>query len=121
MDGSRTDPIQYCRTELLTTLDAIEQSSGNLNSYRNSARLVIRNLESVNLIQTPIGAQQLPWFVANLQHVAYLDPDSGGIRDVAEWCVEQWLRLLQIDPQMLEALRGKDHLRRDLGVILFRL
>ncbi|KAL9107880.1 MAG: hypothetical protein Q9227_007298 [Pyrenula ochraceoflavens] len=106
MDTSSADPILASRAELRRIRIALEHSPVDLDSHINTARTIIRTLDASNFTQTPVGAQQLSWFISNLQHIAYQYPDDGGVSDIAEWCVGQWLRLLQSDPENLEALKA---------------
>jgi len=43
-----------------------------------------------------------------LQRLAYHSPDAGGISDVADWCLVQWLQILQHYPGDILALKGVD-------------
>ena len=81
-------------------------NSSNSEQYLRSARSILLQFDLNPIAQT---SQMLPdqmLVVSVLQKLAYHDPDSGGVQDIAEWCISQWLRLLQSDDHNAEALQG---------------
>lgn len=85
--------------------DAVS-SRAQLEQQISLARSVIRYLDHTSLLQrgAPLDDQVL--IVSQLQDLAYYEPDSGGIQDIANWCVGQWLRLLQLQIEDVRVLQG---------------
>jgi hypothetical protein len=82
-------------------------SSGNqLNQYITLARSIIQFLDQTSLLQRAARLNDQVAVVARLQDLAYHEPDSGGVPDIARWCVRQWLRLLQQYGEDVGALQG---------------
>ncbi|KAF2221739.1 hypothetical protein BDZ85DRAFT_313954 [Elsinoe ampelina] len=55
-----------------------------------------------------------------LQNIAYHDPESGGIQEIAQWCLDQWLRLLQQDTDNVKILSnvGRSWLWKAQSILL---
>lgn len=70
------------------------------------ARSVMTILDTTTLMDQPDRITDQSFIVTALQRFAYHDQDSGGVQDIAEWCVAQWLRILQHSPESVEALQG---------------
>ncbi|OAL17501.1 hypothetical protein AYO22_11633 [Fonsecaea multimorphosa] len=70
------------------------------------ARTVIATLDSTGFMQMPNRNTDRTFVVASLQSLAYHDAEGAGVPDVAEWCMNQWLSLLQRNAEDLSALRG---------------
>lgn len=82
-----------------------------LNEYVTLARSIIRLLDQAPhnqrpLIQRAAGLDVQVFIVSKLQDLAYYEPDMGAIGDIADWCVRQWLRLLQDYPEDVGVLQG---------------
>jgi len=93
----------------LRHFDAESASSRNqLDQQITLARSVIRSLDQTALLQRAARVDEQVLIVSRLQDLAYYEPDSGGIRDIANWCVRQWLRLLQQHPEGVDILQGLD-------------
>lgn len=81
--------------------------SGNqLEQHVTMARSIIRLLDQTSLLQRAARLDDQVLIVSRLQDLAYHEPDSGGISDIAHWCVRQWLRLLQEHAEVVEVLQG---------------
>lgn len=104
MEGSAVDRLSIARADLRRICDLLDQSSANFEQYASAARSIIRELARSEMLHAPLSHQEQAWFISKLQQVAYHDPDSGGVQDIAEWCVGQWLRILQNDSENLDAL-----------------
>jgi hypothetical protein len=70
------------------------------------ARTAIATFDSTGFIQMPNRASDRTFVVAALQGLAYHDEERVGVADIAEWCMNQWLFLLQRNNEDLNALRG---------------
>jgi hypothetical protein len=71
------------------------------------ARTAIAIFDSTGFVQMPDRTEDRTFVISALQRLAYHDADSGIVADIAEWCMNQWLVLLQRHAQDLDALRGK--------------
>lgn len=85
--------------------DAVS-SRTQLEQQITLARSVIRYLDHTCLLQRGAPLEDQVLIVSRLQDLAYYEPDSGGIRDIANWCVGQWLRLLQLQIEDVRVLQG---------------
>lgn len=70
------------------------------------ARTAIATFESTGFIQMSNRSADRTFVVTELQRFAYCDADGAGVTVIAEWCMNQWLSLLQINNEDLTALRG---------------
>jgi transposase len=79
--------------------------SEQLERQTGLARSIIRSLDQTALLQRATRVDEV-FIISQLQDFAYYDADSGAIRDIAEWCARQWLRLLQQYPEDVDVLQG---------------
>lgn len=70
------------------------------------ARTAIATFEATGFMQMPDRNSERTTAISTLQSLAYHDVDSAGVSDIAEWCMNQWLLLLQMNAEDLSALRG---------------
>lgn len=70
------------------------------------ARTAIATLDSTGFIELPNRTADRLFVITALQILAYSDAEGAGVPDIAEWCVNQWLSLLQRNVEELGALRG---------------
>ncbi|KAL2218768.1 hypothetical protein M432DRAFT_676219 [Thermoascus aurantiacus ATCC 26904] len=103
MDGLRSEV-----ENITNTLES--QNTGETARERllNSARNIITVINFTPTIQGPRMLQKQFDLVDALQHLAYYDPDTGGVKDIAEWCVQRWLNLLQQYPESWQALKDRE-------------
>lgn len=80
--------------------------SEQLERQTGLARSIIRSLDQTALLQRATRVDDQVFIISQLQEFAYYDADSGAIRDIAEWCARQWLRLLQQYPEGVDVLQG---------------
>lgn len=85
-------------------------SRGLIEQHITLARSAIRSLDQHSLLQRVARLHDQVHIITRLQDLAYYDPDSGGIPDIAQWCVRQWLRLLQQHTEHVDVLRGSYHI-----------
>jgi len=106
MDGSSGRGFDASRG-LIEHIYAVLDSNGeSMESYIVPARSVIGSLEQTPFMSDPSRTEDQVWLITALQRLAYHEPDSGGVRDIAEWCVTQWLKIVQHHPENLNALQG---------------
>ncbi|KAL1860865.1 hypothetical protein Plec18170_001379 [Paecilomyces lecythidis] len=106
------DRLDRLRTEvesIASTLRAQHDGGSTRDELLRSVRRIIAFLDSAPISQEPrIERKQLE-LVDALQNLAYHDADSGGVKDVAEWCMQKWLGVLETDPENWRALKGLGH------------
>ncbi|KAF7502651.1 hypothetical protein GJ744_005405 [Endocarpon pusillum] len=83
-----------------------EPSADQLDQRITSARSIIRFVDQTSLLRSTTYVQDQVLIISLLQDLAYHDPDSGAIFDIAQWCVRHWLRLLQQYPEDVGVLQG---------------
>jgi hypothetical protein len=71
-----------------------------------SARNLMALLDSTAFFGSSSGVDLQIHAIEVLQKFAYQDVDLGGICDIADWCLECWLRCLQRDPNNVRCLKG---------------
>ena len=110
MENGNSEQQEFAFERLLDEIrslgDRIAQNRNDWPRITSFARSLLRqlNLDVVMQSQRRIPDQALA--IATLQRIAYHDADAGGVQDIAEWCLSQWLRILQHDSQNVDALRG---------------
>jgi hypothetical protein len=88
-------------------------SSGNqLGQQITLARSIIRFLDETFLLQRAARLSDQVFIISRLQDLAYHEPDSGAIADIANWCVRQWLRLLQQHTEDVGVMQGRSRITR---------
>jgi hypothetical protein len=106
MNTVEEQKIAAVRAELWRIQNAIDSAANDWERQIGAARSVINLVDSTSLMQQADRADNQIFIISRLQRFAYHDVDSGGVRDIAEWCVTQWLGILQRDPESVEALSG---------------
>jgi hypothetical protein len=71
-----------------------------------SARNLMALLDSTSFFGGSSGVTLQVNTVEVLQKLAYQNVDQGGIGDIADWCLERWLRILQRNPEDVRSLKG---------------
>jgi hypothetical protein len=103
---SREDRIQAAILEVRRIADWHSSMSGTLDQCLHIARAAISTLDSTGFTSLPNYSRDRIFVVNTLQRLAYHEAESEGVRDIAEWCMNQWLQLLQRDGESLSVLRG---------------
>lgn len=98
--------ITVCKTSLNQIYAMLRSSPQDWRNYINLARTIITHLDSTTFMQQGNRTQEQVWMIAGLQRLAFAEPDSGGVNDIAAWCSRQWLVIYQREPHNLAALRG---------------
>ena len=106
MNAVEEQRIATAKAELRRIQDAVNANSNDWERHLTAARSIIISVDSTSLMQRTTRADDQEWIISTLQRLAYYDPDSGGVQDIAQWCVSQWLRLLQYDAESVAALQG---------------
>lgn len=79
---------------------------GGVDRKLSTARSTITLVDTTSLMDQPERIEDQSFIISELQRLAYHDQDTGGVQDIAEWCVAQWLRILQHSSECVEALQG---------------
>lgn len=108
MSNLSSSQIRNLRVEIQRISSTQESGASNAaKAGLNRARTVIGSVSSMPCAQDPEQLSQQLLLVESLQHLAYIDPDQGGVKDIAEWCVQRWLKLQQHNPENWKVLQGK--------------
>lgn len=108
MANLSSDQIRNLRLEIQQISSTLESRASNpTQGGLNRARTVMEYISSMPCTQDPERLRQQLLLVEALQHLAYTDPDQGGVKDIAEWCVQRWLKLQQHYPENWQVLQGK--------------
>lgn len=100
------DRIQAAISEVRRIADWHSPMSDTLDQRLHIARTAIRTLDGTGFASLPNYSRERIFVINTLQRLAYHDTDSEGIRDIADWCMNQWLQLLQREGESLSVLRG---------------
>lgn len=82
-------------------------SRASWRSYLPVVRDSIRSLDSKGFMNQPEEVQRQLRFLDVFQKYAFVEQDSGAIEDVAGWCLQHWLAILQRYPDYTFVLSSK--------------
>jgi hypothetical protein len=106
MNATEEQQINLAKAELRRVQHTVETGSTNWDAHICAARAIIASVNSTSLMQRADRPTDQAFIIAGLQNLAYHDADSGGVQDIADWCVTQWLRMIQRDAENVDALKG---------------
>jgi len=106
MNAAEEQQINLAKAELRRVQHTVETGCTNWDAHVSVARAIIASVDSTSLMQRADRPTDQAFIIARLQNLAYHDADSGGVQDIADWCVTQWLRMIQRDPENVDALKG---------------
>jgi hypothetical protein len=89
----------------IASLDSAVQLS--LDQQIQMARSAIETFDATGFTRSNNRVVERTYVVAALQRIAYHDAEGEREADIAEWCMNQWLLLLQRNTDDLDALRGE--------------
>ncbi|KAI9751594.1 MAG: hypothetical protein M1835_001197 [Candelina submexicana] len=98
--------IASVKTQVKQIYLALQEHQSDLQSSVNTARDVMHVIGSTTFMSRPGRVGDQVWLIEGLQRLAYHDFDTGGVRDIADWCLRHWLRVLTNHPENVEAHRG---------------
>lgn len=110
LDGS--DPAEEERiNEILNTLQSLRSSAAatqtEINTRIETARNIVSHLNTSSFMTWPDRYNDQIFIVNELQSLAYHEADNGGVPDIAQWCLQQFLTYLNRRSESLEALTGE--------------
>lgn len=91
---------------LLRDLNMASAESSNSQTNVERARQLMTVSDATNLMDDRNSLERQISVVQTLQNLAYYDADTGGISDMADWCLRSWLRILAHHPQEVRVLSG---------------
>jgi hypothetical protein len=98
-----------CNTRLdiaVNRLDQLLNSRYDPGMLIDSARCLILTIGSTPSFGKSETIEFQTHVVDVLQRIAYYATDVGPVVDIADWCLANWLRILQPDPHNTVALKG---------------
>ena len=100
--------IQYEQyRQIIERIDGVlDNSPDQWQQYLDEARSAMSGLDGLSYFDNVGQLAAQTRAVDILQNLAYHDVDSGGITDIADWCLQKWLKLLQDHPDDVEILKG---------------
>ena len=116
-DGEEDQRIDSVIAESDQLESAITSASYDWDRHVARGREIIARLDQLRFLQGSYRFADQSKVIMILQRLAYYEPDAGGVQDIAEWCQTQWLRLLQLDSDSIEALNGEDAHRRSFQLL----
>jgi hypothetical protein len=106
MNAAEENGVNSAKAELQRIQNSVEAGGNNWDEHISTARRIIASINSTSLMQRDDRPADQTLIISGLQNLAYHDADSGGAQDIADWCVTQWLGLVQRDPENVDALQG---------------
>ncbi|KAI9695472.1 MAG: hypothetical protein M1820_008574 [Bogoriella megaspora] len=85
---------------------ALETSSDSWQSFLASARGAMAAIDATRYMRRDEILDDQIWLVQGLQNLASQEPDVGVILDISEWCLRNWLIILQDHSDSVEVLKG---------------
>ena len=101
-----SDEFRDLETRVEQIYTMLESNPENWKDHISFATSLISLFDQTSFMSNPGQTDAQVWAITALQRLAYQDHDSGGIETIAEWCVIQWLKVLQNQPQNKVVLRG---------------
>ena len=93
---------------LLSTVDLITTTlDHNPGAWRDRLQTIRSITSSLEMSDTVPDQSRRQWqvpLVSAFQQVAFIDADSGGVLDIADWCLKQELSMITLYPQDVELL-----------------
>lgn len=100
------DQIEDAIREVRRIADWSSSGSDNLDQRLGIARTAISTLNGAGFPSVSSNSRDHIFVISTLQKLAYHEADGEGVTDIADWCMNQWLRLLQTDGESLSVLKG---------------
>ena len=106
MSAAEDQRTTSAKLELRRIQSAVATGGNQWDAHIDAARGIIASIDSTSLMQRGDRSADQTLIIAGLQSLAYHDADSGGVQDIADWCVTQWLSMIQRDAENVDALQG---------------
>jgi hypothetical protein len=102
--------IESCLQAIEEINDMLDYNSTEYQRYIESAQSVMFYLDTTSFFDDTTQLDEQTRVIETLQRLAFIDSDAGSIDDVAAWCLQKWLMILQLRPQTVPALKGLLHM-----------
>jgi hypothetical protein len=116
LDGIDTAEEQRVSDAIMTlrSLRAETPSTqADIDSRIEIARAIITFLNASSFMSWSDRYDDQIFVISELQNLAYHEVDGGGIQDIAQWCIRQYLQVVnQSSMESTEALAGKKNPRQ---------
>lgn len=86
--------------------EALSAPNPRWSSYLPLAREVMAAIDQTSFMARPERREQQIWVLEGLQKLAFKDHDEGGVTDIARWCLQHWLAIVDRSPDNVPALQG---------------
>lgn len=106
-DGANEEFIEQAKGIVSLLYDVVTSRPHEWEAYLASARSAMTALDQLRFFRDPNRFAEQVWIIQGLQDYAYHDPDSGCIRDIADYCQASWLKILRNYPENVDTLSGK--------------
>jgi hypothetical protein len=103
---SREDQVEAAIREVRRIGDWRSSNPDTFDQRLRMARTAISTLNSTGFTSIHNESRDRIFVISTLQKLAYHESDAEGVADIADWCMSQWLQLLQRDGESLSVLRG---------------
>ena len=113
LDG--IDPAEEQRvSEAIASLRTLRSDSSttqaDIDARIETARAIIASINTTSLMTWPDRYDDQIFVITELQNLAYHEVDGGGIQDIAQWCIRQYLQVInQSRDDCIAALSGTDY------------
>jgi hypothetical protein len=98
--------VEQVKSIVTLLYEVVSSRPHEWETYLPSARSAMTALDRIHFFRDPQRYAEQAWMLHGIQGYAYHDPDSGCIRDIAEWCQASWLRILRNFPDDVQTLTG---------------
>jgi hypothetical protein len=106
-DSNSEDLVSQVKSIVDQLNDVVSNRPNEWETYLPSARSAVTALDHLRFFRDPQRFAEQVWILHGLQDYSFHDPDSGIIRDIADWTQAAWLRVLRNFPENEEVLTGK--------------
>lgn len=92
---------------LRTLRSQAASTQAEIDARLESARSIITSLNATPFMTWTERYDDQIFVIAELQNLAYHEADGGGVQDIAQWCIRQYLQIInQSRDDPVEALSG---------------
>jgi len=98
--------IESCLQTVENICDMLDHNSTEYQTYIESAQSVMFTLDNTGFFDDTTRLEGQTKVIETLQRLAFVDSDTGSIDNIAAWCLQKWLTILQLRPQTIPALKG---------------
>lgn len=99
------DRVSTCLAIVGRIQEALNNRQEERSSYLTAARSVLSSIDQSSFLGLPSDSKDRRWIIEVLQRLAFHEADVGPVSDIADWCLRQWLSLLQDDAQSIAVLQ----------------